>query len=223
MNSLYEELDYFKQLLDMLEQQLGRNTEIVLHDLTNEYEHTIIDIRNGHITNRKIGDCGSNLGLQVLSGTIRNGDQYNYISHTRSNLILRSSTMFIRNNKGEVIGSICINENITLKLEFEQYLHENNHYMLYNDNGDEPKEIFVNNVNELLNFLLEQALNTLGKPVTQMDKEDKCRFLEYLDEKGAFVISKAGEKVADFLGISKYTFYNYLDQIRKTQQTRKAE
>lgn len=28
---------------------------VVLHDLEKDYEHTIVDIRNGHITNRKVG------------------------------------------------------------------------------------------------------------------------------------------------------------------------
>ena len=45
----------------------------------------------------------------------------------------------------------------------------------------------------------------------------KRQILEYLDQKGAFVISKAGEKVADFLSISKYTFYSYLDQVRENK------
>ena len=71
MKSIYDEWDFFKRLLDMLEQQLGTNTEILLHDLTKDYNHTIVDIRNGHITNRKIGDCGSNLGLRVLSGKVK--------------------------------------------------------------------------------------------------------------------------------------------------------
>ena len=74
MKSIYDEWDFFKRLLDMLEQQLGTNTEILLHDLTKDYNHTIVDIRNGHITNRKIGDCGSNLGLRVLSGKVKDGD-----------------------------------------------------------------------------------------------------------------------------------------------------
>ena len=65
MISIYQEWDFFKRLLDMLEQQLGSNTEILLHDLTKDYNHTIVDIRNGYITNRKVGDCGSDLGLRV--------------------------------------------------------------------------------------------------------------------------------------------------------------
>ena len=213
-------MPFFKQLLNMLEQQLGSETEIVLHDLTADYDHTIIDIRNGYITNRKIGDCGSNLGLRVLSGTVKDGDMYNYITHTKNAAILRSSTVFIKNNDGKVIGSLCINHNITKSVEFEKYLHDHNQYCLNTNNGEknqkEGKEVFVNNVGELMDYLLQEAFTHVGKPVNTMDKEDKCKFLKYLDEKGAFIITKAGEKTCDFLGISKYTLYSYLDMVRSS-------
>ena len=220
MNSIYDEMPFFTQLLNMLEQQLGNNTEILLHDLTGDYEHTIVDIRNGYITGRQIGDCGSNLGLRVLSGTVKDGDMYNYVTHTKSGSILRSSTTFIKDQDGKVIGSICMNQDITKTVELEQHLHEINKYSLncHNDgpvkDAAENREIFVNNVNELMDYLLQEAMRNVGKPVTSMDKEDKCKFLKYLDEKGAFVISKAGEKTCEFLGISKYTLYNYLDIVR---------
>ena len=47
MNSKFFDIDFFNRLLDMLEQQLGKKSEIILHDLRNGYDHTIIDIRNG--------------------------------------------------------------------------------------------------------------------------------------------------------------------------------
>ena len=119
MKSIYDEWDFFKRLLDMLEQQLGTNTEILLHDLTKDYNHTIVDIRNGHITNRKIGDCGSNLGLRVLSGKVKDGDMYKYITHTKNDRILKSSTVFIKDDEGTTIGSICINEDITVSIDME--------------------------------------------------------------------------------------------------------
>ena len=221
MKSIYDEWDFFKRLLDMLEQQLGTNTEILLHDLTKDYNHTIVDIRNGHITNRKIGDCGSNLGLRVLSGKVKDGDMYKYITHTKNDRILKSSTVFIKEDEGTTIGSICINEDITVSIDMEKQLHERNGYSLYSETDQttagEQGEIFVNNVNELLDYLLQQALQEVDKPLNKLEKEDKCRILEYLDQKGAFVISKAGEKVADFLSISKYTFYSYLDQVRENK------
>ncbi|MEA4896786.1 transcriptional regulator [Bacillota bacterium Meth-B3] len=218
MKSIHDESAFFAQLLDMLESQLSSHNEILLHDLTNGYEHTIVDIRNGHITNRKIGDCGSNLGLEVLRGTVENGDRYNYVTHTRDGKILRSSTMFIKGDDGRVIGALCINKDITASVEMEKYLHEQNNYPLLYEQGENDghviKEVFLNNVGELLDYLLQEALRFVGKQAALMDREDKCRFLKYLDDKGAFVISKSGDRVCEFLGISKYTLYNYLDAVR---------
>ena len=39
--------------------------------------------------------------------------------------------------------------------------------------------------------------------------------IEILDNKGVFLISKSSERVCEFLGISKFTLYNYLDQVRE--------
>lgn len=220
MRSISEEHGFFKQLLDMLESQLSINDEIVLHDLSHEYDHSIVDIRNGNVTGRKVGDCGSNLGLEVLRGTVENGDRYNYVTHTRTGKILRSSTMFIHNEENSVIGSICINKDITESVKMEEILRNENKYTLPHDDSQEAdhdtKEVFFNNVSELLEYMLQSALSHVGKQVTLMDREDKCLFLKYLDDKGAFVISKSGDRVCEFLGISKFTLYNYLDSIRKT-------
>ena len=41
-NNQIWDTDFLNRLVDMLEQQLGKNTEIVLHDLRNGYEHTIV-------------------------------------------------------------------------------------------------------------------------------------------------------------------------------------
>ena len=73
MKTLYDDWDTWQRLMSMLEYQFGSNCEIILHDLTKDYNHTIVDIRNGHITDRNIGDCGSNLGLEVLRGTVQEG------------------------------------------------------------------------------------------------------------------------------------------------------
>ena len=52
MKELKDEKKFLTQLMDMLEQQLGPHTEVVLHDLKKDYANTIVDIRNGHITGR---------------------------------------------------------------------------------------------------------------------------------------------------------------------------
>lgn len=55
MKTLNDEKEFMTQLMDMLEQQLGSHTEVVLHDLKKDYANTIVDIRNGHITGREVG------------------------------------------------------------------------------------------------------------------------------------------------------------------------
>ena len=221
MRQIAEDRAFYKQLLDMLESHLSAHDELVLHDLTHGYEHTIVDIRNGYVTGRQIGDCGSNLGLEVLRGTVENGDRYNYVTHTKSGRILRSSTMYIRDDGGRVVGSLCVNRDITESVQMEAFLRAENKYALPREDAAaaerEPGEVFFNNVGELLEYLLQSALAQVGRQAALLDREERRRFLKYLDDKGAFVISKSGDRVCEILGISKYTLYNDLESIRKAE------
>lgn len=213
MNSKFFDTDFVSRLLDMLEQQLGKSSEIVLHDLRNGYEHTIVDVRNGEITGRKIGGTGSNLGLEVIKGTTGKGDKYNYITKLQDGRYLRSSSLYIRDKEGEIVGCLCINTDITETLKFEQVLKEMNRCDLNNPED----EIFVSDVNQLLESIIKKTQENMGKELEQMTREDKINFVRCLNEKGAFLITKSGERVQEYLGISKYTLYSYLD-LAKSQK-----
>lgn len=209
MNSINDESVLFQQILTLISNQFGSKCEIVLHDLTKDYNSTIVDIRNGHVTNRSIGGCGSNLGLEVLRGTVIDGDRFNYVTTIQNGRILRSSSIYIKDKEGIVIGSICINFDITETLQFEGYLRQFNHFEA---NSDE--EVFVADVNHLLQHLIQEGQNQVGKLASEMSKNEKISFIRYLDDKGAFLITKSGEQICELLGISKFTFYNYLEMAR---------
>jgi predicted transcriptional regulator YheO len=242
MKSIHEQRELFNKIMTLLERHLGPKCEAVLHDLTGDYGSSIADIRHGHITNRKIGDSGSNLGLEVLRGTAQDGDQFNYITYTRDNKVLRSSSIYIRGEDGKVIGAVCLNTDITQSLLCEEFLHQLNQFPLENFGGrgiirtdgenpensppvsaepaaprPEVKEVFVNSVRELLDYLINDAYTRLGKTVSQMRQADKLQFVRFLDEKGAFLITHSGDAVCDFLKISKYTLYRYLEIAREGQ------
>jgi predicted transcriptional regulator YheO len=200
-----------KKIMDLLEKQFGRNCEVVLHDLTKDYNHTIIDIRNGHVTGRKIGDCGSNLGLEVLRGSVVNGDRYNYITHTKDGKVLRSSSVYFYNDNNKVIGSLCINLDITEELRFENYLKARNNYSL---DVNEDKEVFATDVKQLLEHFISEGQRLVGKPIVLMDRGERLQFLKYLDDAGAFLITKSSERIIQLMGISKGTLYSYLEILR---------
>ena len=75
-------------------------------------------------------------------------------------------------------------------------------------------EPIVRNVADLLDDLIEQSVQLVGTPVTLMTKDDKVRAIRYLNDTGAFLITKSGPKVCKYFGISKYTLYNYLDEAK---------
>ena len=75
----------------------------------------------------------------------------------------------------------------------------------------EQERITVLNVNDLLEDLIEQSVALVGKPVALMNKDDKVRAIRFLSQHGAFLITKSGDKVAKYFGISKYTLYSYID------------
>jgi predicted transcriptional regulator YheO len=212
MNHIEDESHFLKQVLTMLASQFGERCEVVLHDLTKDYNHTIVDIRNGQITGRKIGGCGSNLGLEVLNGSVEDGDRFNYITTTPDGKILRSSSIYIRNSEGEAIGSICINLDITDSIRFEGFLRRYNNFAATPESA--PSEFFAQDVNSLLDYMIQEAAKLVGKNPPDMNKDERLIFLSYLDPKGALQISKSAERICKALGVSKFTLYNDLDSIR---------
>jgi predicted transcriptional regulator YheO len=209
MNNIKDELETLESIIKGIAVQFGEKCEVVLHDLSGDYEKTIVAIENGYITGRKVGDCGSNLGLEVLMGTEKNGDRYNYITQLKEGTILRSSSIYLKDDDGKTIGAICINMDISDLIMAEKAIQST----ILNKTDPEIEEVFVRDVNELLSYLIQQCQKQIGKPVIHMSKEDKMKVVEFLDKKGAFLITKSGDKVCRYLDISKFTLYNYLDEI----------
>jgi hypothetical protein len=51
----------------------------------------------------------------------------------------------------------------------------------------------------------------LGAPLKDLSRVDKQEAVRMLDERGAFQLRKAVEDVADAMGVSRFTVYNYLN------------
>jgi predicted transcriptional regulator YheO len=212
LENISDELDMFKRIMKAIVAQFGDRCEVVLHDWLKGYNKSIVAIENGQVTNRKVGDCGSNLGLEVMRGTVKDGDKYFYITQTKDGRTLRSTTVYIRNSANQPIGVLCINMDISDIITFKSFIDS----MVVG--RQEESEFFANDVNELLDYLLQKSQNVVGKSVESMSKENKMKAIEFLDDKGAFLITKSGNKVCQYFDISKFTLYNYLDEIRNRKK-----
>ena len=206
-------LDFLKQLAHGLAIQFGSSCEIAIHDLkTKDLEKSIVYIENGHVSNRQTGDGPSGIVLETLQSdpsTIH--DKLSYLTKTEDGRILKSSTFYIRDDDGSVSYIFSLNYDITAFTAASTAIQSliATKDSLPDLTGDSPRRI-THNVNELLDLLIEQAVAKVGKPVAMMNKDDKVAVVQYLDHAGAFLITKSGDKVSSYLGISKFTLYSYM-------------
>lgn len=207
------QLDFYKRLAHALALQFGSGCEVVVHDLeAADPSHSIVAIENGHVTGRRLGDGPSHVVLEALhAGGERLEDRLAYLTKTADGKILKSSTVFIRDDDGRAVGIFAVNYDITILRAMGDTIAE--------VVGTEPSaprepEPIVRSVADLLDDLIEQSVQLVGTPVALMSKEEKVRAIRYLNDTGAFLITKSGPKVCKFFGISKYTLYNYLDEAR---------
>ena len=204
-------LDMLKQIAAGLAAQFGKNCEIVIHDLTTgSLEHSIVHIENGGLTGRKIGDGPSRIVFDAIrheEGPLK--DRLAYLTRTENGRTLKSSTIYINGDDGKLNYIFSINFDITTLLAVQDGVHS-----IVSCDGPETAaspNIITHDVNGLLEELIEQSVALVGVPVSLMTKEDKIKAINFLNDAGAFLITKSGDKVAKYFEISKYTLYSYVD------------
>ena len=180
---------------------------MVVHDLSRHPDHSIVAIENGHVSGRKVGDGASHVVIEQLQSQDSDpADHLAYLTRTPDGKTLKSSSIYIRNSRGKVSAILSINYDISKLLMVENAVSEL--ISVQSPSQTEPEKIV--NISSLLDDLV-------GKPVALMTKDDKVRAIRFLNDSGAFLVTKSGDKVAKYFGISKYTLYSYIDI--KSKQT----
>lgn len=204
------DLDFLERLSKAIAAQFGDHCEVAVHDLkSGDMEHTIALIENGHVTHRQKGDGPSRVVLETLKAEdpAALSDSAGYLMRTHDGRVLKCSTVYIRDENGVPEGIFSINYDVTELLMAERAVDS----LLHHKEEKETPERIPQSVNELLDDLIEQSVRLVGKPVAMMNKEDKIKAIAFLNKAGAFLITRSGDKVSKYFGISKYTLYSYID------------
>ena len=208
-------LDLLKQVAAGIAAQFGSSCEVVVHDLSRHPDHTIVAIENGHVSGRKVGDGASNVVMeQMQTNDPEPKDHLCYLMKTPDGKILKSSTVYIRNSKGKVSAILAINYDISKLMIVEDAIRE----LISTPEPQQAEPEKIVNVNDLLEDLIQQSVALVGKPAALMNKDDKIRAIRFLSDAGAFLVTKSGDKVAKYFGISKYTLYSYIDANKQHEE-----
>lgn len=210
-------LQVLKATLTTLGSVIGRNIEIVLHDLENP-EHSVLAIVNGQVSGRVVGspvlggpqqDRGFAAVMQASAG--QGGGEPVVIADYPTHLngrTLRSATAVFRDADGTPFASLCVNADIT-GLSAAQAFLDQLQPMLQPavQSPAEPADMAV-----LMGQIIQDSLARHG--LGKMTKQAKVEAVRVMQERGLFIVKGGVEKAAAALGVSRFTVYNYLEQLR---------
>lgn len=207
-------LDLLIQIAHGLAEHFGPQCEIAIHDVTRDLSNTIVYIENGQVSGRTDGDGASNVVLEALNTPPEKlQDQIAYLTRTEDGRALKSSTLYIRDENGNLRYLFSVNYDIASLRAVDELIQGliTTHPLKKENPERESVPKIPHTVAELLDSLIEHAFAEIGKPAVMMTKEDKIRVVHYLNDAGAFLITKSGDRVASALGISKFTLYKYME------------
>lgn len=208
-------LESYIPLVEFLGKICGINYEIVLHDVSN-FENSIVAIANGHISGREVGGPITNLALKLIKEEYYKEQDFVVNSgRTVDNKILNSSTYFIKDNDQTLIGLLCVNNNLTELISFNNYLTnflESFHQKSNNDK--ETTENMDKTLDDLINNTIESVFTFSGISVLpeRMSPKEKKQVVHKLSEQGVFLLKGAVSEVAKRLKTSEPTIYRYLNK-----------
>ncbi|OGO78861.1 MAG: hypothetical protein A2Y23_05145 [Clostridiales bacterium GWB2_37_7] len=199
-------------LVDGIANTFGRNCEVVLHDVRNP-DNSIVAIANGHVTNRVVGGPMSEYGLADLRKGDFSCNKVNYLKKTKDGRVLKSTSMYIKDEKDSIVGFLCINFDISeltvMRNLINEFTHINDEVNFLSAEGSG-----TDTINDVLSRIVDKTLESMGKPVAFLTKEEKVNVVQLLEVQGIFLVKGAIDYVAKVLCVSRYTIYNYLDEIR---------
>ncbi len=198
-------------VMDGIAELMGEQCEVVLHSLEDP-EHSVVRVRNGHITGRKTGAPLTDQEMKVLRSALRSGTDVlpAGLSKTGDGKTLRSVTSVIRNDEGQPIGLFCTSLNLDAPvLSLLRTLLSNS-----GRDDQESSEHFVMNAEELVQRSVQEAIREADAAGMKPNLARNKMIVRELLARGIFDIRGAVDLVAREMGVSRYTVYNYLREVK---------
>lgn len=197
-------------LLDPLNRTLTDPSEIVLHDLS-LLPNSIVAVA-GHLTGAAPGGPAS---AEILDA-VASGDfapRIGYRTEAESTE-MRSTTMFVPDATGEIVAALTLNYDVSLWASVRAIAEA----MLFGrqsrfDGAAAPGVQVAPEIDQLADRLLRQAIRSHGVPVELMQKRHKVEIVRDLQAGGFFALRESVETAARALGVTRFTIYNYLNEI----------
>lgn len=211
-------IEILQGVLEVLRSYLPPSVEVVAHDLTRP-DSSVVGIVNGHVSGRGASNSilagpSDDRGFEALVQR----DPHNpastrvvrdYVSRTRDGRELQSSTVVIYDDQGEPASALCVNVDIASIQDLNRRISD---YLLPAPQPS-PDEASESTIEQLIDEIVADAIAHNGADARRMTKAEKVAAVAAMNARGLFLIRGAVEHVAGRLNATKFTIYNYLDEI----------
>jgi predicted transcriptional regulator YheO len=198
-----------------LAEMFGPDCEVVLHDLA-RLPHSIVAIENGHVTSRTVGDVPTDLMLRTLRSADDDAHDVRLYVTSSDGKILKSLAVTLRDDDGRAFAILGLNYDLSDVVQTQRTLA--NFAAVGRLGGEavpEREEIFAGDIRDVVAGMITKILNEMGKTPGVMNREEKMEVVKRLEERGAFLVKRSAEQVAEALDLSRYTIFSYLKEIRR--------
>jgi predicted transcriptional regulator YheO len=195
---------------------VGSQCEVVVHDLRTP-ECSVVAI-SGNLTGRTIGAPAPD--PEMLPGNLTTFQDDIIREHTRTpaGRQLVSSTVWVRNTTGQIVGASCINKDFSNLQRARDLLNQTlmvEAIESITNESMETFETFATSPEEFVAIALRGAVQKVGKALHHLNRQDKIEIIRELELAGVFRFHRAVDIVMQELGISRASIYAYLKDIRQ--------
>lgn len=219
-------LKQYSILVEFLGKSLGPDYEVALHDFGYD-TNSVVAIANGYVSGRTVGAPMTNLALSIISDKSYKNNNYklNYNGVSKDQRILRSSTMFIKDENDELVGMLCINfddkkyvdisDQILKLCHPDKLIEQNSTYESVNSLLNDNTETFSGSIAEVTETVLNKVLDDNNIPIDRLSKNERINIIDILNRKGVFMLKGAVSEVAKQLYCSEPSIYRYLSKVNR--------
>lgn len=212
-------------LADFIAEVYGELNEVVVHDVSHA-ENSIVYIRNGRLSGRKVGDGPTDLALKIIQEGRHSRAPYiaNYVGKSLGGRRFRCATFFVRNRVGELIGLLCVNVDVTCFDGVISALKMLKGEASEVSPAEEPASALSSHpFEETLQGDPKQTIARVARTVLasfpvepeRLSREERFEALRRMTGEGIFLMKGAVPIVAEELRISTPTLYKYLQALKE--------
>ena len=203
-----EAFDFLDRMARGIAVMFGEQCETIVHEMDGQKVKNLA-IYNGHVSGRTTGSTLSIYGRDTMMDeedpkVNLDLDYVNQMVITSSGKTMKSSMFHFRGE--DYHFALGINYDISVMSQMSRIMDG----LLRTDatlqtslfgTGNSMEEVF------------ESCSEMVKRPFSQMQKADRLTLVSILKEKGFFQMQRSVPYAAERLGVTKYTIYNYLNEL----------